>query len=121
LLRRSGLRFADNDLLDFSILPKVVWTTKRGEQLRFIFYGRHKANHVDQVLLLDTDSGQVSPAGSFDFALLGLFSSGSQLLLVFVELIGLELLCRGYLILDGLLVVRSPAVRTGALLVCRLE
>ena len=112
---------ADNNLVNFAILAKILGTPQSLQQGVFLFDLRHKTYHVDQVLLLDPNAGKVPPVGGFDLLLLCLFSLGRGLLSVLVGLIGFEFFGGGDLVLYRLLVVRPPTVWAGALFVGILE
>ena len=121
LIRGSWFGFADHNLFNVTILAEVFWTTQSLQQCGFIFDLGNEADYIDQVLLLDSYTSQIPPTGRFHFALLGFFASRSQLLLIFVELVGFELFRGGDLVLDGLFVVGPSAIGTGTLLVGRLQ
>lgn len=69
----TWLCFAHNNLVNFTILPKVVWTSQRLQELAFIPYCWIQPDHVDQVLLDNSNSGQVLSTRRFDFAFFDFF------------------------------------------------
>lgn len=63
-------RFADDDLDDLAVLAEVVWAAQRVEQAVFSYRGG-EASHVDEVLLDDTQAGEVLAAERVGLGLLG--------------------------------------------------
>ena len=57
LIRSTRLRFADDNLLNLSILTEIVRATESSKKGRLVFHGGYEADDIDQVLLLDTDTG----------------------------------------------------------------
>lgn len=86
----AGLSLADHDLFNLAILTEIFPSTKRLKELIFVSDRRVEADDVDQVLLDNTDTGQVLPTGSLDFTLFGLLLFRSSRLAVFQRQICLE-------------------------------
>jgi hypothetical protein len=113
--------FADNNFLDFAILAKVFVASQGLQENIFVLDRRHQPDHVDQILLFDSDTSEIATTGGFHFTLLALLSLRRRLFLDLVLLVELELLWRRYLVLNCFLVIDSPAIWTSALLVGGLE
>lgn len=121
LVDRARLGFADNNFLDFAILAKVFIASKRLQENIFVLDGRYQPDHVDKILLFDSDTGEIAATGGFDFALLALLSLRRSLFLDLVLLVELELLRCRYLVLNGFLIIEPAAIWTRAFLVGGLE
>lgn len=67
----TGLGFADHDFLDITILSEILPSTKSLEQLVLVADRRIKADDIDQILLDNTNTRQVLPAGGFDLTFFG--------------------------------------------------
>jgi hypothetical protein len=121
LVDRARLGFANNNFLDFAILAEVFIASKRLQENIFVLDRRYQPDHVDKILLFDSDAGEIATTGGFDFALLALLSLRRSLFLDLVLLVELELLRRRYLVLNCFFVIDSAAVWTSAFLVGGLE
>lgn len=84
LVGSTGLGLADHDFFDITVLAEELGATERVQQGLFIFEGWDQANDIDQVLLFDAHTGEVSTRRVFDFSLFGLLSLGGSLLFVLV-------------------------------------
>lgn len=130
----TGFCLADDDLVDFAILAEIVAPSESLKELVFVAYRWIQANHIDQVLLHDSDSSKILSTRCFNFALFGLFlfRGGSLSMLqrkIRFESIGEPvsdksknsmdqhiLICIGNFVLYGLLVVNTSAVGAATLL-----
>jgi hypothetical protein len=121
LVDRARFGFADNNFLDFAILAEVFIASKRLQENIFVLDRRYQPDHVNKILLFDSDTGKIATTGGFDFALLALLSLRRSLFLDFVLLVELELLRRRYLVLNGFLVIDPATIWTSAFLVGGLE
>jgi hypothetical protein len=117
----AGLSLADHNFLNFAILTEIFPSTERLEELIFVSDRRVEADNVDQVLLDDTDAGQVLPTGSLDFTLFGFLLFGSSRLAMFQRQICLELFDVRDLVLDGTFIVSAPTVRASSFFILRLN
>ena len=137
----AGLSLADHDLLNLAILTEIFPSTERLKELIFVSDRRVEADNVDQVLLDNTDTGQVLPTGSLDFPFFGFLLFRSSRLAVFQCQICLEpkhsrlvgmwrryhrawvdsLLNVGNLVLDGTFIVSAPTVRASSFFILRFN
>jgi hypothetical protein len=137
----AGLSLADHNFLNFAILTEIFPSTERLEELIFVSDRRVEADNVDQVLLDDTDAGQVLPTGSLDFTLFGFLLFGSSRLAMFQRqiclepnhsrLVGMWRRCHRVwadslfdvrdLVLDGTFIVSAPTVRASSFFILRLN
>ena len=102
-------------------MAEVFIASKRLQENIFVLDRRYQPDHVDKILLFDSDAGEIATTGGFDFALLALLSLRRSLFLDLVLLVELELLRRRYLVLNCFFVIDSAAVWTSAFLVGGLE
>jgi len=121
LVDRARLGFADNNFLDFAILAEVFIASKRLQENVFVLDRRYQPDHVNKILLFDSDAGEIAPTRGFDFALLALLSLGRSLFLDLVLLVEFELLRRRYLVLNCFLIIDPATIWTSAFLVGGLE
>ena len=75
---------ADDNLDDLSVLSKVVGTAQCVEKTVFAYGGR-EAGHVDEVLLDDSQPGEVLATESISFGLLCLLLPYLRILLGFLR------------------------------------
>lgn len=87
----------------------------------FVSDRRIEADNVDQVLLDNTDTGQVLPTGSLDFPLFGFLLLRSSRLAVLQCQICLELFNVRNLVLDGTFIVSASTVRASSFFVLRFN
>ena len=121
LVDRPRLGFADNYFLNFAVLAEVFLVSKCLQKYIFVFDGRYQSDHIDKILLLDSDAGEIATTGGFDFALLALLSLRRSLFLNLVLLVELELLPRRYLVLNCFFIIGPATIWTSAFLVGGLE
>lgn len=79
---------ADDDLNNLAVLSEVIWSTQRLEKMVLLHTGT-EASDVDEVLLDDTQAGQMFPTQRVGLTFLSLFLSGDCVLLGFCGLSGL--------------------------------
>jgi hypothetical protein len=117
----AGLSLADHDLLNLAILTEIFPSTERLKELIFVSDRRIEADNVNQVLLDNTDTGQVLPTGSLDFPLFSfLLLCGSRLAVLQCQ-ICLELFDVRNLVLDGTFIVSASTVRTSSFFILRFN
>ena len=121
LVDRARFGFADNNFLDLAILAEVFIASKRLQENIFVLDRRYQPDHVDKILLFDSDAGKIATTGGFDFALLVLLSLRRSLFLDLVLLVELEFLRCRYLVLNCFFIIDSTAIWTSAFLVGGLE